>query len=536
MPTEMAAAPLFSNVQFTNAMLLAISPLLIIAFGIVLSLLLIAWRRSRRMLQGLTSAIFIVALIASAPLLFNSDVPVTTLLKVDGYGVFAFMLVCFSGLMVTLLSGQLLQRNTEAHDEYYLLLQLVILGGGILVFSDHFASLFLGFELLSLALVGLVGFFREEKHAVETAFKYLILSATASSFMLLGIAFIYSQTGSLHFSLANTGLNAAVSTGISAGVELSNAFHAIGMLLFFAGLAFKLSLVPFHFWTPDVYQGAPTPVTMLMATVSKVAMFTVLMKCLFSQEAFVQSSMMQLVALVAALSMVFGNVLALKQENLKRLLGYSSIAHMGYLLIVLLITSQKDIHFAWQSALFYLSAYVLASLSVFMVMIFTSQAASPPGQSQQHNADEASISSWQGLFWHNPLMAFLAILAILSLAGIPLSMGFIAKFYLLTFASQAGLWWLIVALVLGSGIGLFYYLRIIFSLFASPFSEQKAKAEMQQHSNSPQAFGHLPWNRLLVTGFVFAGLVFGLYPDVLMQVLNRLGELTQPLAVLNQTP
>ena len=518
MPTETAAAPLF-----TPDMLLAISPQLIIAFGMVLSLLLTAWKRSRRIMQALTSAIFIVALFAALPLLFNPEAQVTGLLKVDGYGVFTFILVCFSALMVTLLSGPLLQRHTEAHDEYYLLLQLMSLGGGILVISDHFASLFLGFELLSLSLVGLVGFIRDGRHAVETPFKYLILSATASSFMLLGIAFIYSQTGSLHFSLISA-------TGQVSG-ELTGTFHALGMLLFFAGLAFKLSLVPFHFWTPDVYQGAPTPVTMLMATASKVAMFTVLMKCLFSQAYFQQTSIMQLVALVAMLSMLFGNVLALKQENLKRLLGYSSIAHMGYLLIVLLISSQKDIQFAWQSALFYLAAYVLASLSIFMVMIFTAESALSHGQGRQQAAQELTIDSWQGLFWQKPLMAFLAILAILSLAGIPLSMGFIAKFYLLTFASQAGLWWLIVALVVGSGIALFYYLRIIFSMFApEPKTEQSAGAERAAQGR------YLPWPRLLVTGFVFAGLLFGLYPDVLMQVLNRLGELSGSLTVLHQAP
>ncbi|WDE03823.1 NADH-quinone oxidoreductase subunit N [Thalassomonas viridans] len=522
MPLEVTGGPLF-----TNAMLLAISPQLIIAFGIVLSLLLIAWKRSRRLMQALTLAIFLVALIASVPLLFNGDVQVTGLLKVDGYGVFAFMLVCFSGLMVALLSGRLLLRNTEAHDEYYLLLQLVILGGGILAVSDHFAALFLGFELLSLSLVGLVGFIRDGRYAVETPFKYLILSATASSFMLLGIAFIYSQTGSLHFSLVNA-------TGQVSG-QLTGMFHGLGMLLFFAGMAFKLSLVPFHFWTPDVYQGAPTPVTMLMATASKVAMFTVLMKCLFSQAYFQQTSVMQLVALVAILSMVFGNVLALKQDNLKRLLGYSSIAHMGYLLIVLLITAVQDIHFAWQSALFYLSAYVLASLSIFMVMIYTTENAAQE-QGQKQEADEASVYSWQGLFWQKPLMAFLAILGILSLAGIPLSMGFIAKFYLLTFASQAGLWWLILALVVGSGIGLFYYLRIIFSLFATPTSGPTSGPVSGLGRSQEQAPGYLPGSRLLVTGFVFAGLVFGLYPDVLMQVLNRLGEAGGLQMVLHQAP
>ena len=482
MPTETAAAPLF-----TPDMLLAISPQLIIAFGMVLSLLLTAWKRSRRIMQALTSAIFIVALFAALPLLFNPEAQVTGLLKVDGYGVFTFILVCFSALMVTLLSGPLLQRHTEAHDEYYLLLQLMSLGGGILVISDHFASLFLGFELLSLSLVGLVGFIRDGRHAVETPFKYLILSATASSFMLLGIAFIYSQTGSLHFSLISA-------TGQVSG-ELTGTFHALGMLLFFAGLAFKLSLVPFHFWTPDVYQGAPTPVTMLMATASKVAMFTVLMKCLFSQAYFQQTSIMQLVALVAMLSMLFGNVLALKQENLKRLLGYSSIAHMGYILIIVLINQTQSIEQAWQSGLFYLVAYLLACVSIFTVIALTELT---------NETQDTDLTQWQGLFWRSPLMASLVIVAILSFAGIPLTAGFIGKFYLINVAADQSMWLLLSALIIGSGIALAYYLPMIFALFNEPNEQIESQDTVLTSTN-----------RAMVSLFISFGLILGVFPDIL---------------------
>ena len=498
--------------MLTMAMFVAISPQLLLAFGIVLSLLLTAWRRSQGWIQSLTVGIFLAAIMASLPLFFNQAEPVTSLLKVDGYSVFTFILICFSGLTVALLSGSFLKRHIEVHDEYYILLQLVIFGGSILVISDHFASLFLGFELLSLALVGLVGFIREGKHAVETGFKYLILSATASSFMLLGIAFIYSQTGNLHFTVDSPDQLALVTTD-----RLSNAFHGVGTLLFFAGMAFKLSLVPFHFWTPDVYQGAPTPITMLMATVSKVAMFTALMKCLFSQFYFYQPGIIQLVSIIAVLSMIFGNVLALKQVNLKRLLGYSSIAHMGYLLIVLIVTSQQDINFAWQSALFYLTAYVLASLSIFMVMMLKEQ------------KQELTIASWQGLFWQSPLLASLVILSVLSLAGIPLTMGFIGKFYLLTFASQEGLWWLIAALIAGSGISLFYYLRIIFSLFAQNSANTSDNAPFKVVTFSP-----LP--RLLVTLFAVVGLFLGIYPDIIMQFISQLGDqLTASHIIFNKS-
>lgn len=494
----------------TELMMHSLSPLLIIAFGLVLSLLLIAWRRSQKLILIFTLAIFVCALLASISLLMNltNAVQVTTLIKVDNYGNFALILVLAASIAVSLLSSTWLTHSVEVHDEFFILLQLVVLGAGILVMSDHFASLFLGFELLSIALVGMVGYSRDSQYCVESSFKYLILSASASSFMLLGIAFIYSHSGSLSFASA-----LFFNEGVSPDISL---FYHAGILLFLVGIAFKLSLAPFHLWTPDVYQGAPTPVTLLLATVSKVAMFIVLMKFWFSQSSlFVQPlssnssalSSYHLMGVFAVLSMLIGNALALKQQNIKRLLAYSSIAHMGYLLIVLMITSLQSTALAWQSALFYLSAYVLATVSLFMVLLFT----------QPQYDSELTIDDWQGLFWQNRTLALLVIVAVLSLAGIPLTMGFIGKFYLINLAVQTQQWWLITALIIGSGIGLVYYLAIIFSLFSIANITKKNGVNGKNESLILK-----PLVKIAVVMLVLFGVVLGVYPDFLSQIIIKL--------------
>ncbi len=492
-------------------MLQSLLPVLIVAFGIVLSLLLIAWRRSQKLILIFTLAIFSVALLASFSLFVNlpNDVQVTTLAKVDSYGNFVFILVLIASIAVSVLSSMWLTHTTEVHDEFFVLLQLVVLGAGILVISDHYASLFLGFELLSISLVGLVGYSRDSEFSVETSFKYLILSACASSFMLLGIAFIYSYSGSLSFTTEQVILTNISNSTPNFG---SDFFYRVGFVLFMVGIAFKLSLAPFHLWTPDVYQGAPTPVTLLLATVSKIAIFIVLMKCWFSQAIFVDTkssdvNMLFLMSIFAITSMLIGNALALKQQNIKRLLAYSSIAHMGYLLIVLIVISPQSVALAWQSALFYLTAYVLASISIFMALQLTQY---------NHNNSELDIDDWQGMFWQNRSLALLIIVAILSLAGIPLTMGFIGKFYILNVAVQAQQWWLISTLIIGSGIGLFYYLRIIFVLFdkASDVNEKNTTKELK-----PVSFALTPAVNFSVIIIITVSILLGIFPDLIGNLL-----------------
>lgn len=488
---------------FTADMFIVLSPILLLSFGIVLSLLLIAWQRSQKMIALFCQFILLLTLLSSIHLLsggifHEGGIQVTPLLKVDNFSYLSLSLICLSALAVVSLSASALKSEIEVHDEYYLLILLVVLGGAVLTVSDHFASLFLGFELLSISLVGLVGYFREQKLAVETGFKYLILSACASSFMLLGIAFIYSQTGNLSFSVN--------SSAPPWGAESLQIFNGVGVVLLFSGIAFKLSLAPFHLWTPDVYQGAPTPITLLIATVSKVSMFTVLMKCCFSQGYFNDEYFVDVVTVIALLSMFVGNVLALKQQNIKRLMAYSSVAHFGYLLIVLLISSAESVQFSWQSGLFYLTAYLLANISIFTILLIYENHLPPSINNQQ-----IIISDWQGMFWHKRTQAILLIFSILNLAGIPLTMGFIGKFYLLNQAIISQSWWLVAGVVIGSGIGLAYYLPIIFTVLKNPTKERLAGIRPQRNiAIGQQAF---------IIVLILASFYFGLFPDSLSQLV-----------------
>ena len=437
----------------TQLMMQYLSPLLIVAFGIVLSLLLIAWRRSQKLILHFTLAIFVCALLSSISLVLNTTdaVQITALIKGNNYAYIAFILILLVSMVVGFLSSSWLRHPVEVHDEFFVLLQLVV------------------------------------------------LSATASSFMLLGIAFVYSQSGSLSFSVD------------AFSIAVNGQLYFVGFLLFIVGVAFKLSLAPFHFWTPDVYQGAPTAVTLLLATVSKVAMFVVLMKYWFSQSSLLADSASNfhtLVSILAVLSMLTGNFLALKQQNIKRLLAYSSIAHMGYLLMVLLVVFPQSVHLAWQSALFYLIAYVIATISLFIALQLSE------GKNANTTLDgEQAISDWQGMFWHNRVLALLIIVAILSLAGIPLTAGFIGKFYVLNTAVQAQQWWLITTLIVGSGIGLFYYLKIIFTLFDGVNQEQSMYL-----TNAVVPTKLSPVVNLSVILIILAGVILGVYPDIVSQM------------------
>ena len=298
---------------------LSFAPQLIVATGIVVTLLIIAWRRTYRLIANVTLLVIVLAFVCCLWTLNQPSTELTQLINIDDFGRFAFLWVLVAAGAGVVFGKNELAQSTEVHDEYYLLLLLVVLGAGILVVSQHFASLFLGFELLSISLVGMTGYFRQHTVSVEVSFKYLILSASASSFMLLGIAFIYAHTGTLSFNFSSQAVD-------------NSMVMQLGLLLMFSGLAFKLSLVPFHYWTPDVYQGAKTSVTFLLATISKSAMFIVLYKVLVQAglvEFVKTSKLIYVLSAIAILSMIVGNSLAIGQQNIKRILAYSSLHTWG---------------------------------------------------------------------------------------------------------------------------------------------------------------------------------------------------------------
>jgi NADH-quinone oxidoreductase subunit N len=300
----------------------------------------------------------------------------------------------------------------------------------------------LGLETLSISLFVLIGYPLKQTRPLEAAIKYLILSGVSSAFLLMGMALIYAQCGELTFS------------GIGHFITSQPAMNPMilsGIILIVAGLGFKLSLVPFHLWTPDVYEGAPAPITAFIATVSKGAVFVLLLRFFVSSGNYANTSILNVFSVIAVITILAGNLLALLQKNVKRLLAYSSIAHMGYLLVAFIASGSIAPALAVESITFYLVAYFITTLGALGVVSVLS--------TPQTEADDIAIYS--GLFWRRPWLAGAFTLMLLSLAGIPLTAGFIGKFYIFTCGADARLWGLLIAIIVGSGLGLYYYLKII---------------------------------------------------------------------------
>jgi len=353
-------------------------------------------------------------------------------------------IIIISALFVTFLSYDYIKQLTGVKEEYYIVLFTSTLGAALLAVANHFVIFFLGIETLSISLYILIAFQRSKSNSIEAGIKYLILASVSSAFLLFGMALIYTASGSMQFT--------EIVKSLEGGSQLSPlVLSGFGMMM--VGIGFKLALVPFHMWTPDVYQGAPAPVSAYVATVSKGAVMAVLIRFFFNLRAFDNHYLFISISGIAILSMFVGNILAIRQKNIKRLLGYSSIANMGYLIIILLTGSTKGI----QASIFYLISYFITTIGAFGVITLLS--------TNEYEAEK--IEDFKGLFWKRPGIALVFTLSLLSLAGIPLTAGFIAKFYVILEGMNAGLMVLIISMIINSVIGLYYYLRIITTLFST---------------------------------------------------------------------
>lgn len=357
-------------------------------------------------------------------------------------------LVLIAGMATSIFAFHWLEGFNDNKEEFHLLLAIAVTGGVLLSMANHMASMFIGIELISLPLFGLVAYTFERKRSLEAGIKYMLLSAAASSFLLFGIALLYAESGSLSFAAVGQSLS---DSQIHAPLVL------IGLGMLIVGFGFKLSLFPFQLWTPDVYQGAPAPVSAFLATGSKIGIFAVLMRIFMEAPAAQSNTLAIVVSVIAIASILFGNLMAITQKSAKRLLGYSSISHMGYLLVALVALRAAPTDSQVTVAI-YLVGYLFASLGAFGVISIIS--------SPYRGDDQDDLSAFRGLFWHKPVLASVLTVMMLSLAGIPITLGFIGKFYVIISAVKAELWWLTGAVVLGSAIGLFYYLRFMASLYS----------------------------------------------------------------------
>ena len=423
---------------------MALLPLLFLGGTAVLVMLLIAVHRS----HWLTFSLTLVGLVASFGSLRATKAltprHVTSLLVIDGYAVFYIGLILAACFVVALLSYEYFEKCEGQSEELYVLLLLATLGSAVLVASAHFASFFLGLEILSVSLYALTGYLRDRRLSLEAGIKYLVLAASSAAFLLFGMALIYGELGTMDFSQIASRLTTL--SGLSVAPLLG------GTVLLITGIGFKLGLVPFHLWTPDVYEGAPAPVTAFVATVSKGSMFALLLRYFYGSNWHFTSQLYIVFSIMAIASMLAGNLLALLQNNVKRILAYSSIAHLGYLLVAFLAGGALAV----QAVTFYLVAYFITTLGAFGIVTVLSNG----------EREEDELEDYRGLFWRRPLLAVIFTLMLLSLAGIPLTAGFVGKFYVVAVGASSAKWALVFTLVVTSVIGLFYYLRVVVAVYS----------------------------------------------------------------------
>jgi len=455
------------------------------------------FKRDHGLINALTQAGLIGSLLIFVFIKPITPLQVTPLLLIDEYSLFFSALCIIAGIAVTALAYPYFERHNEKNEEFYILLLLGVIGGVVLSSSSHFASLFIGMEMIGISLYAMLAYpvhsNKVAKYPLEAAIKYLVMAGVAVGVLLFGMALIYVATGSLSFDQLALPADAT---------QADQLYVLIGFMMVVAGIAFKLSLFPFHMWTPDVYEGAPVPVTTFLSTLSKAAMAAAALRLLIAAEAFDYPQLTVAMSLLAAASMIFGNLLALMQSSVKRMLAYSSIAHMGYLLVVVIAAAAVPGNLSAESMTYYMTAYFLMSIASFGVV----SALSNSGKEMD------SISEYQGLFWRNTWLGTVMALTLLSLAGIPLTAGFIGKFYIFTTGVEGQLWFLLAMLILGSAIGLYYYLRLIYVMMLPVRDDLK---------DDPAA--RLPMGANLTLAAMIAAIIYlGVYPTQFIETLQSL--------------
>ncbi len=399
--------------------------------------------------------------------------PLSDLLKLFTYVVTAGVL---------LYSRDYLRDRNLYKGEYPVLVLFSLLGMMVMISAGSFLTLYMGLELLSLSLYALVAFNRDSSEAAEAAIKYFVLGALASGMLLYGMSILYGLTGTLDL--------AAVQERLAATSEQGRVPILFGMVFIIVGLAFKFGAVPFHMWMPDVYQGAPTSVTAFLGTAPKLAGFAMLLRLLIDGMGGYQADWGQILMLLAVLSLAIGNIVAIAQSNIKRMLAYSTISHVGFIILGVMIGNSDG----YSSALFYTLIYALMSLGAFGVIIVLSQ----------KGYEAENLDDYKGLNESHTWIAFLMLVLMASMIGIPGTAGFIAKFWVLQALVESGHVYLAVYAVLMSVIGAFYYLRVIKLMYIDKWERDRTPLSVSDPGNVALSVNSL--------GMIW----LGLFPGMLM--------------------
>lgn len=469
---------IFPNVNFS-----LLTPSLIVAATALLTMVMVPFLRREG--QGIIAHIswigLAVALVATSRLIGSSQSTFGDMFLSDDFSHFFNGIFLLTGMLTIFMSMHYLREKEINYGEFYPLILFATYGMMVMGSSANLVIIFLGLEIMSISLYVLAGFARRELKSTEAAIKYFLLGAFASGFTVFGIAFVYGAGGTFDML--------AIVEKFHQG-DLSNTYLLIGGALIIVGLGFKVAAVPFHMWAADVYEGAPSPITGFMSAGPKAAGFAALIRVFSVGFSGMHADLEVLFWILAVATMTVGNIMALRQENIKRMLAFSSIAHAGYILIALVVGTSE----ASSAAGLYLLCYAVTNLGAFMVITLV--------DGSSGGSDRTMIDSYAGLGRTNPLIAVCLTLFLISLAGFPPTAGFIGKFILFKAAVLEGYYFIVVIAVLNSLVSVYYYLRVVVKMFmAEP---------------APEATGVPYMPPLLFTALVFAVLtvfLLGIYPQ-----------------------
>jgi NADH-quinone oxidoreductase subunit N len=489
-----------------GGMVLALLPELVLTTWILVLVIVVSWRHRSEGDQRLVGHLATVGLILTllAVLVFwirdVRSLGLETMIALDGFRYATDVIFLLGATLAVLLSLGYLGRERIVVPEYYVLLLLATLGMMFMGGGADLVVIFLGLELMSVCVYVLAGIDRRSVFAAEASLKYFLLGAFASGFLLYGIALIYGSTGTTNLAL----IYVQIST---LGLD-DNVMLLVGLTMLLVGFAFKVAAVPFHMWTPDVYDGAPTPITAFMAAAVKAAAFAAMIRLLLEALVPAEAVWTEIVWWLAAITMVVGNLVALAQRNLKRMLAYSSIGHAGYLLA----TVASGTALGAAAFLFYVLAYTLMTVGAFAVL----------GAAGRRGERDVRIDHLDGLAKHRPWTAFAMTVFMLSLLGFPGTAGFIGKWYILSAIVDAGQGLLAVVLVGATVVSAGYYLPVIMAMYMKPPASETA----HEHT---RVVGIARW---VVGATAVILLLLGVWPGRAMDVARRGSEELRPAVML----
>jgi len=494
-------------IAFDPNQLRLLSPELVLCLGGILLLGLAASREGAGAwgpgLAILSCLVTLVAVLAY-PWTFGLEalrVPAITvgfggMFVLDSFAIFFKVLFLIAAILTLLLSGRYLEQENVRSGEYYSLVLFAVVGMMLLASAGEFLTLFLALETMALSFYPLVGYFKGDRRSNEAALKYFLLGSFSSGILLYGISLVYAMTGTTNLGLIG------MSRSIDALGPDKAPYFLLGVILITAGLGFKIAAAPFHMWAPDTYEGAPTPITLFLSTASKAAGFVALLRIYSMAFSRLGDQWSLLLAILAVASMTIGNVAAILQDNIKRMLAYSSIAHAGYVLLGLIAVGRgADVatrEWGLQAAILYLFIYTFVNAGAFGLVIML----------RRQGIVGDQVTDFAGLARRCPWQAFAMLVFMLSLAGIPATAGFVGKWFLFGAAVRAHVAWIAVVAVLNSAVSLYYYARVVVMMYMRP--------PMDEVPIVPSA-----GQRLAIAACALFTLLFGVYPQPIIEFARR---------------